>query len=278
MPREADIERARRLLALHDPRDPLLLPNAWDAASARLFADLGFAALATTSGGVAWSLGYADGERAPVDEILAATARIARATSLPVTADLEAGYGESLDALDRTVRGALDAGVVGINLEDGVDHARLRETDAAARRIACARAAADDVGIPLVLNARVDAWIVPDLGGDAARRDETLRRARAYLEAGADCIYPIGLADPAEIRALTSALGAPINVGARKGLPSLRALGELGVARVSTATRLAMVAYSAAREAARGLREERGFDALQAPLGYDELQRLFDRT
>lgn len=251
------------------------MPNAWDAGSARVFASLGFDAIATTSGGVAWSLGYPDGEQVPLDEVIAAIRRMVRVTSLPVSVDFEGGYGASPEAVAANVRMVIDAGVAGINLEDGIRHERLRDIDDAARRIAAARKAAREAGVPIVINARVDTWIV---GGDAGETEligETLRRARAYLEAGADCIYPIALARPEVIARLCAAIEAPINIGVRVGLPDLAELGYLGVARVSTATRLATVALSAAHEAAERLQSSGRFDGLDAALGYESMQRLF---
>ncbi|MGB3498142.1 MAG: isocitrate lyase/phosphoenolpyruvate mutase family protein, partial [Rhodanobacter lindaniclasticus] len=144
MERQAQIELAQTFRRMHDRTRVLLLPNAWDALSARLFAQRGFAALATTSAGVAWSLGYADGEQAPLDEVLAATARIVRAAAVPVTADIETGYGETPEEVAATVRAVIATGVVGINLEDGMPgHGPLRETSEAAARVRAARAAAD---------------------------------------------------------------------------------------------------------------------------------------
>lgn len=274
MDQAVQIAAARHFRALHDRRRPLLLPNAWDAGSARLFTALGFAAIATTSGGLAWSLGHADGERAPLGEVLAATARIVRASPLPVSADFESGFGRTPSALAESVRAIIDVGVAGINLEDGVDHLRLRPLDEAAARIAAAREAALAAGVPIVINARVDAYLCPADGDGSGRFDETLRRARAYLAAGADCVYPFGLSDPAAIAALVAALDAPVNVGAQPGLPGMAELARLGVARVSTATRLAAIAWSAARDAALALRDSGDFDALATRFGYADLQAL----
>jgi 2-methylisocitrate lyase-like PEP mutase family enzyme len=275
MDQQAQIERAAHFRTLHDRRQVLLLPNAWDAASACLFADLGFAAIATTSGGVAWSLGYPDGEQAPWAEVVAATRRIVRATTLPVSADIEAGYGQTPEAVGTSVRALIEAGVAGINLEDGVQHRSLRDVDDAARRIAAARTAAQAAGVPIVINARVDVWIVGRDANPTARLADAVHRARAYLAAGADCVYPLGLTDRDTIAALVAAIDAPVNVGAFPGLPDLAELARIGVARVSTATRLAMLAFSAAREAARALRSGGRWDVLDAPLGYVDMQRLF---
>ncbi len=272
------IARADRFRELHDRRRLLLLPNAWDAGSARAFADLGCAAIATTSGGVAWSLGHGDGEATPFDEVLAATRRIAHAVPVPVSADIEGGYGNTPDAVGASVRAMIAAGVAGINLEDGVGHVSLRELDEATARVAAARAAARATGVPIVINARVDVWMTGFGSDEDARMDEALRRSRAYLDAGADCIYPIALADPAIIGTLVAALDAPINIGARAGLPDIAELTRLGVARVSTATRLATLALSAARDALRSVQDSGRFDALDAPFGYADMEHLFNAS
>ena len=211
---------AAALRSLHVPGDPLILPNAWDAGTARLVERAGFPAVATTSSGVAESLGYADGQRTPVEEVLAAVARVARAVEVPVTADMEAGYG--LDDAELAGR-VVEAGAVGLNLEDTdhPNHPALVPADAHAARIARIKQSAD-----LVLNARVDVHL---RGGST---DEALARARAYRDAGADCVYPIGVADEATIAAFVE-LGVPVNVLLLPGAPPIARLAELGVARVS---------------------------------------------
>ena len=276
MDKHTQIERAQAFRRMHDRSAILLLPNAWDAGSARLFARRGFAAIATTSGGVAWSLGYADGEQAPLAEVLAAIARITRVVELPVTVDIEAGYGTTPEAVAATVRAVIDAGAVGINLEDGLPApATLRASDDAAERIHAARAAATAAGVPIVINARVDTWIHGAATSEVARLEDAIARAKAYLAAGADCIYPIGLGDGTTLAALVRALDAPINVGARPGLPDLAELARLGIARVSTATRLATVALGAADQAARALLQSGRFDALASELSHADAQQLF---
>lgn len=275
MDQHIQIQRAQRFRALHDRRRVLLLPNAWDAGSARIFADIGFDAVATTSAGVAWALGYPDGEGTPLDEVLAVVERIVRVTPLPVTVDFEAGYGDSPEAVAANVRRLIETGAVGINLEDGVRHEYLRDIDDAARRVAAARQAADEAGVPIVINARVDNWMVGGDDDEDTRVAEALRRARAYLEAGADCIYPIGVSNPELIGRLCAAIDAPVNVGVRPGLPDMAELGRLGVARVSAATRLATVAFSAAHDAAKRMRDSGRFDGLDSSLAYGDIQRLF---
>jgi 2-methylisocitrate lyase-like PEP mutase family enzyme len=214
----------------------LVLPNAWDVASAKVLAAVkSCRALATTSSGVARSLGYEDGERAPVDEMVEAARRIAAAVDLPVTADLERGYGDPVG----TARAAWHAGLVGINFEDSTRGGLvpLDEQLGAIREI---RAAVPE----LVLNARVDVFL--RIGGDA---DEAVTRANAYLAAGADCVYPI-LCPPISIPELARRIDGPMNVIAGDGVPSPHDLQELGVARMTWGGGLAAIAYEAAVRAA----------------------------
>lgn len=237
---------AEVLRALHVPGRPLVLPNAWDAASARAVEAAGFPAVATTSAALVASLGFDDGEAAPPDAVFAAVARIAGAVSVPVTADLEAGYGLGADEL---VARLLAAGAVGFNIED-TDHrgGGLVAADAQAGRIAALREAARTLGVPVVINARVDVFeLEPGPAGE--RVAEAVRRGRLYLAAGADCVYPIMAAEEADLAGLVRGIPGPVNVYARPEAPSLARLAELGVARVSYGPwihRLAMRAASAA--------------------------------
>jgi 2-methylisocitrate lyase-like PEP mutase family enzyme len=236
--------RADRLRQLHAGTKPLVLPNAWDAASARAFAALNVPAIATTSAGVAESLGYEDGEAAPVEAMLAAVARIAGSIGdLPLTADLEGGYGLApRDLVDRL----LAAGAVGLNLEDS-DHRAggLLEVEEQAQRIAAVKAAGHAAGVDVVLNARVDVFI-RQVGAPETRMDEALRRARRYVQAGADCLYPIWLADEAEIATFVSGVDAPVNIYARDAAPPVTRLAELGVRRVTYGSGLFQAAMTAA--------------------------------
>jgi 2-methylisocitrate lyase-like PEP mutase family enzyme len=254
----------------------LLLPNAWDAMSARAFVAAGFDAIATTSGGVAWSLGYADGEQAPWNEVVAATARIVRVAQVPVTADIEAGYGETPDAVMRSVTEIIEAGAVGVNLEDGTSHGPIpiRSPENAADRLRAAREAAKAAAVPIVINGRTDLYL-RNIGDEASRFDETVERGRAYLAAGADCVYPIGLRDPATIGRLMKALGAPININVRAGSPSVAELEALGVARASTASQLALMAMSMTRQVADELRATGRFDTLAPAMAQADAQHLF---
>jgi 2-methylisocitrate lyase-like PEP mutase family enzyme len=276
MNRAEQAKQAELFRSKHRGPRLLLLPNAWDAMSARVFVAAGFDAIATTSGGVAWSLGYADGEQTPWDEVVAATARIVRAARVPVTADIEAGYGETPDAVMRSVSEIIEAGAVGVNLEDGTLHgpAPIRSPKDAADRIRAAREAAKAAAVPIVINARTDLYL-RNIGDEASRFEESVERGRAYLAAGADCVYPITLRDPATIGRLVKALGAPININVRAGSPSVAELETLGVARVSTASQIALMAMSMARQVADDLRATGKFDTLAPAMAQADAQRLF---
>jgi 2-methylisocitrate lyase-like PEP mutase family enzyme len=232
---ESAASQAELLRRLHDGPRLLVLPNAWDAVSARAFASVGFPALATTSGGVAAALGYRDHEDAPAEEMFAAAARIARAVTIPVTADLEAGY--RLPPED-VARRAIAGGVAGVNLEDSDHHtgAVLVEAEYQAMRLATFKAAARAAGVDLVLNARVDVFI-RRVGTPEEQLAEGIRRGQLYRQAGADCVYPIGLVDEAQIAAFVQGVGCPVNIMVRRGV-SLARLAAIGVRRVSYATSL----------------------------------------
>jgi 2-methylisocitrate lyase-like PEP mutase family enzyme len=241
----APADRARRLLELHRPGDPVVLPNAWDPPSARRLAEIGVAALATTSVGVAETLGYEDGEQTPPGEMLAAVGRIAAAVSVPVTADLEAGYGLGAEEL---VAGLLEAGAVGLNQED-TDHAtgELAEPDAQAEWLAAIKEAGRAAGVDVVLNARVDSFLRAGPDADpSAVVDDAVARGRRYAEAGADCVYPIFARGREAIRRLVEEVGAPVNIAAGPGGLGRSDLAELGVARISFGGGLAHTALEAA--------------------------------
>jgi 2-methylisocitrate lyase-like PEP mutase family enzyme len=267
--------KAELFRAMHSGPPLLLLPNAWDAISARIIVAAGFHAIATTSGGVAWALGYADGEAAPWDEVVAATARIVRAVAVPVTADIESGYGASPSAVARSIGDIIGAGAVGVNLEDGLRSGTppIRSLDDAAARIRVAREAAGAAGVPLVINARTDLYI-KNIGDETSRFDEAVARGRAYLAAGADCFYPIGLRESATMGRLVAALNAPININVRAGSPSVAELEALGVQRASTATAIPLMAMGLVRQAAEQLHATRRFDAINPAMTHPEAQQL----
>ena len=228
--------RCELLRSLHRPGDPLLLPNAWDVGTARAVVAAGFPVVATTSGGVAGTLGYEDHEGAPGDEMLAAAARIARSVEVPVTVDAEAGYGMEPAELVGALR---VMGAAGCNLEDS-DYAAgsLRDPTRHAVWLAAVRDAAAEDDYPLVLNARIDVFLHPFLAGAGPGTQEELvpdavRRAKAYLEAGVDCVFPITLWETDALRRFMSEVRSPVNIVRLPQAPSLAELAALGVARVS---------------------------------------------
>ena len=233
--------RCDLLRSLQRPGAPLLLPNAWDVATARAVVAAGFPVVATTSGGVAATLGYEDHEGAPADEMFAAAARIAHGVEVPVTVDAEAGYGMEPAELVAALR---STGAAGCNLEDS-DWAAgsLRDPERHAEWLTAVRQAASEDGYPLVINARVDVFLSGFLAGAGPKtQDElvpdALRRANAYLEAGVDCVYPIALWEPDALRRFIAGARGPVNVIRLPQMPSLAELAALGVARVSWATLL----------------------------------------
>ncbi len=227
-------EKADRFRELHHGPHILVLPNAWDAASAKVFERAGFEAVATTSAGIAASYGHPDGERISRDEMLGVVGRIATSLSIPVTADLEAGYGSTPEAAAATARLAIKVGAVGLNLEDGSrDKAHpLADIPLQVEKIRSVRQAAEEAGIPLVINARTDVYERLDKN-DPGLLKQAIQRGNAYREAGADCIFVIDADDRETIRQLVREVHAPINILARYGSPSIAELEALGVARVS---------------------------------------------
>jgi 2-methylisocitrate lyase-like PEP mutase family enzyme len=227
-------DRCDLLRSLQRPGAPLLLPNAWDVGTARAVVAAGFPVVATTSGGVAATLGYEDHEGAPADEMLAAAARIASGVEVPVTVDAEAGYGMEPAELVAALR---SVGAAGCNLED-TNHAAgsLRDPDQHAEWLRAVRRAASEDGYRLVINARIDVFLGPFLAGagtQGALVPDALRRASAYLEAGVDCVYPITLWEADALRSFMSEVRGPVNVVRLPQAPSLAELAALGVARVS---------------------------------------------
>ncbi|KRA65601.1 PEP phosphonomutase [Caulobacter sp. Root656] len=230
---------ADRFHALHAGPDVLLLPNAWDAASAALMADAGAKAVATSSAAVAWARGYADGDAVPVAAVVDTVASIARVVSVPVTADIEGGYTDDLPTLAETVKAVIGAGAVGVNFEDG-----RRDPDLHARKIQTVRATADKAGVDLFINARTDVYLAKLAEGEAALA-ETLRRAALYADAGANGIFvPLPIEEDVLSR-LAAGVALPLNVMGRPGMPSAQRLAELGVRRLSSATGPFTAAYGA---------------------------------
>lgn len=271
-------ERAARFRQLHTER-PLILPNAWDAASARVIEQAGAPAIATTSAGISWIYGRGDGQKLQRDEMVQMIRCIVESVDVPVTADIEGGYGtgSSQDVAD-TVQAVLAAGACGINLEDtpGKDGETLLAPEAQAERIRAAREAAQAAGGDLFINARIDVYLF-QAGAPETRFEETVRRANQYRAAGADCLFVPGVIDAETIAALVQAIDGPVNVMAMPGAPSIPELGKLGVARVSLGPAIIQAALATTQQAARELLEQGTYRTLENSLPFSETNRLFRR-
>lgn len=268
--RAAQAEAFRRL---HAGATPLLLPNAWDAASAKVIEACGAAAIATTSAGLAWAHGWPDGDALPLPVLAAAVAEIARVVAVPVSADVEGGYSGEPRRVGEVVAAVLDAGAVGINLEDGATSPELL-----CAKIEAARAAATRAGIALFVNARADVYLRRLVPPEEAET-ETLRRAGLYRAAGADGLFVPFVTDPAAIRRIAAAIDLPLNVLVVPKLPPVAELAELGVRRVSAGAGIAKTAYGHAKRAATLFLAEGRYEAM-FELGADPagLNRLFPET
>lgn len=270
-------DRAARFRQMHHENLPLVLPNAWDAASARIIELAGAKAVATSSAGVSWVYGRRDGEKLQREEMIQMVRYIVQAVDVPVTADVESGYGTgSPQDVAETVRAVIATGAVGVNLEDspGRDGEPLMAPEVHAERIRAAREAAQAAGGDLVINARTDPYLLK-VGAPETRFDEVVRRARIYREAGADCIFVPGVIDADTIAALVQAIGGPVNVLAMPGAPTIQELGQLGVARVSLGAAVARVALAATRQAARELLEKGTYQAFEHDLTSGEVNGMF---
>jgi 2-methylisocitrate lyase-like PEP mutase family enzyme len=273
-------EKGATFRALHDRTRILVLPNAWDAVTARVFEAAGFPAVATTSAAVAWALGFPDGQLIPRDEAVAAVRRITSAVTVPVSADMVAGFGSNSKQVAETVRMLIDVGAVGMNLEDS-DHdgpsGSLVESEAHVAKIHAARAAADGTGIPFVINARTDVYLA-GIGEPAERFDHAVGRASLYHAAGADSLFVPGVRDAETIGRLARALPGPLNVLAGPGMPAVPELQALGVARVSVGSGPAAATLSLLRRIAEELAGPGTFTGFTAPgnLPYAEWNRLME--
>ena len=266
-------DKATKLRALHHGPEMLVLPNAWDCASARVFEDAGFTAIATTSAGVAFSLGYPDGEYIRPEQMLMAVKRIADCVNVPVTADLEAGY----DDPAVTTAAVVEAGAVGLNIEDldGGSPGELVELDAQVRKILTIRRVGEELGVALVINARTDVYLA-QIGEPAARFGLALERLHAYIEAGADCVFVPGISDEALIREFVEALRFPLNILIGPGMPALNRLQEIGVARVSTGSGIARATIGLTRRIAREIKETGSLASVfDGAISYADANRLF---
>jgi 2-methylisocitrate lyase-like PEP mutase family enzyme len=270
--------KAEAFLRLHLGPRLLILPNVWDVGSARIVEQAGFHAVATTSAGIAYSLGYRDGQRISRGEMIAAVGRITRAVRIPVTADLEAGYGDTPAAAAVTARAALAVGAVGLNLEDGTGEPAepLVELGRQLDKLRAVQEAAASAGVPLVLNARTDTYLA-EVGDPEGRLDETIRRVRAFREAGATCVFVPRLVEPDAIAALLKASPGPLNLLAGPGLPTVPVLDALGVARLSMGAGLYRAALGVVRRiASEWLTEGASPTLAEMALASAEAERLLE--
>ncbi|MFG3342865.1 isocitrate lyase/phosphoenolpyruvate mutase family protein [Glycomyces sp. NPDC048151] len=262
---------AARFRSLHTA-PALRLPNCWDAASAAVIAAAGAPAIATTSAGVAWSLGRPDGDALDRDAMLDAVARIVRVVDVPVTADIESGFGATPKEVTETLAAVAAAGAVGVNIEDTTAEApgSLRPVADQVERL---RAAREGAGPDLFVNARIDMYLA-GIGEESERFDATVARAEAYAQAGADGIFVPGVTDPDVIAALVRAIRLPLNVMAGPGALAPSELERLGVARISLGPGLATAAYELARKAAIGLLQEDSYDPIAGGIAYGTMNGL----
>jgi len=275
MPLKSQKERAEDFRALHHGKRILVLPNAWDVPSARVFEDAGFPAVATSSAGMLVSLGYPDGEVINRQEFVSAVGRIARVLSVPLSADIVAGFGKTSKEVLATVKAILKAGAIGVNIEDFI-HAtkKLYAVERQIENVKAIRKLGETVGVPVVINARTDALRFAE-GTEEAQFKEAIRRATAYRDAGADCVYPMGLIDAASIARFVKALDFPINVMVRKGLPPVGELERLGVARVSFGPSPSYAAMGLLKRAAKEVLEKGTYENLvEGAITFDELNAL----
>ena len=279
MAEASQAELARQFLALHDGRKTLLLPNAWDVASARIFEDAGFPAIATSSAAVAFALGYPDGQKISRNEMLEVVRRIAQAVHVPVTADMEAGYGTTPEDVAETAREVIAAGAVGMNLEDAIDDKpdALADLNLQKEKILAINEISARAGLAFVLNARTDVFLA-GIGPAETRLARTIERLNAYRDAGAQCLFAPGVKDKNTIAQLVKGVRGPLNILATAGTPPLAELQTLGVARVSVGSGPMRATLGLVSRMARQFREEGTFSLMtDGAIAYDDVNRLFTR-
>jgi len=274
---DSQTKKAIQFRQLHRGPGVLILPNAWDVASARIFEDAGFPAIATTSAGIAFSLGYPDGQRIPREEMMARIARITRAVNVPVTADVESGYGSTTEDAAQTTRELIEMGVAGLNLEDatGRSDQPLSSLESAVEKVKAAREAAAYMQGQMVINARTDVYLLPG-GNPETDYSEALQRLLAFRDAGADCVFAPGLKDAATIGRLAQAVECPLNILAVPGTPSISELEKLGVARVSVGSGPMRATLGLLRRLAHELKTTGTYSGLDGAVPYAEVNKLLD--
>ena len=265
MDKTTQIQKAEKFLALHHEPKLLVLPNIWDPLGARLLEGLGYPAVATASAAVAYSLGYDDGQKIKFDAMLDVIERIASSVAVPMTADLERGYAEHPQEIAENIRQVMHAGAVGINFEDSsFEGGPLQPIDFQCERIQAIRNMADKEGIPLVINARIDVFMRSADISPSEKIAETISRGKAYLDAGADCLYPIGPGDVETLKRIREETEAPINVYASKLAASMKELAAIGISRLSLGPGLIRASLTTMRNVARELLDYGPYDSFSA--------------
>ncbi len=275
-------QKAEKFLAYHHAPQLLILPNAWDVSSAKVFELAGFKAIGTTSAGIAASLGYPDGERMSLAETIEVVRRIVQYVDLPISADIEAGYATSLDGIVAAASAVLNVGAVGINLEDSTGMASnpLYEVALQQDKLRAIREMAAAEAVHLVINARTDVYLIPGKE-PVARLDHAITRGNAYKEAGADCIFvpDVGDLDKDSIAHLVREIDAPLNIIAGTTTPPIAELEEIGVARVSLGPRPMRATLTLLRKIAQELLESGSYDLMtSASITYTEVNQWFERN
>jgi 2-methylisocitrate lyase-like PEP mutase family enzyme len=268
--------KADAFRGMHQGPPILILPNAWDAVTARLFVKAGARAIATTSAGIAATLGYADGQKVSRELMMGAIARIARVVDVPVTADIESGYAASLKDLHESIRAVINAGAIGFNLEDATGNSSqpLFALEHQIERIRAARVAGDNANVRVVINARTDVYLAK-VGEPATRFAETVRRLNAYREAGADCLFVPGVTDIPTLTQLVCSVPGPLNVLAGPGMPPVADLQLIGIARLSVGSGIMRATLALARDAADELLQKGTYNTfLDRNIPYNEVNEL----
>lgn len=268
-------KKAEAFRAMHSGPKPLLLANVWDVASARIIEESGSPAIATSSAGIAFAQGFPDGQKIDARRMLAIIAQIARAVKVPVTADVEAGYGNTPDSAAQTARDVIMAGAVGMNLEDATGDAQhpLFALALQVEKIKALREAAASLHVPLVLNARTDVYLL-QVGDPEKRYDEAVRRLAAFRDAGADCVFVPGLSDAATIGRIVTDLKCAVNILAVPGTPPVAELAALGVRRISLGSGPMRATLGSLRRLAEELTNHGTYAALDGAPSYADINKI----
>ena len=279
MPDPEQKKKAEAFRAMHTGTGAVLLPNVWDVASARIIDEAGFPAIATTSAGIAFAQGFPDGQKIPAEHMITSIAHIASAVRAPVTADVEAGYGQRPEDAARTACGVIEAGAVGMNFEDATgdaDHP-LTELTLQLERIHAIREAAENTGVPLVLNARTDVYLL-QIGDPARRYDESVRRLAAFRDAGTDCVFVPGVRDAETIGRIVADLKCPVNILGVPGSPSVPELVKLGVKRISLGSGPMRASLGFLRRLAEEVKTPGTYKLMEGAPSHAEMNTLMSRN